>query len=237
MAVASAAAFTRAFRLAFRPGFVGFRRSFCSRGRTPGNRDLDVNNPVFQAVIGPFVVAFLVVGVSRLVVWPTGSEVLGGLGLAAGLLMAFVQLRGIPSLPPNSAPEKLFYLITLGGLIARCPRSPWPSGPHRAARVRSLSGNLPRLVRPTAVVSGSGCLAADQAGCFLMWAGAAIVLWQICVATARCGGSCRRHSYPRHGRRRRRGRRACPVHRKRDAAVRVCPMPPSAGRRRCGPMV
>jgi hypothetical protein len=31
--------------------------------------------------------------------------------------MAFVQLRGIPSLPPNSAPEKLFYLITLAGLI------------------------------------------------------------------------------------------------------------------------
>jgi hypothetical protein len=115
--VASAAVFTRAFRLAFRPGFVGFRRSFCSRGRTPGNRDLDVNNPVFQAVIGPFVVAFLVVGASRIVVWPTGSEVLVGLGLAAGLLGAFVQLRGIPSLPPNSAPEKLFYLITLGGLI------------------------------------------------------------------------------------------------------------------------
>ena len=72
-----------------------------------------MNNPVFQAVIGPFVVAFLIVGASRLVGWRTGSEVLAGLGLAAGLLVAFVQLRGMPSLPPNSAPEKLFYLITL----------------------------------------------------------------------------------------------------------------------------
>ena len=54
------------FRPAFRPGFVGFHRSFGARGRTPGNRDLDVANPVFQAVIGPFVVAFIVVGASRL---------------------------------------------------------------------------------------------------------------------------------------------------------------------------
>ena len=95
MVVASAAAFTRAFRPAFRPGFIGFRPSFCPRRRTPGDRDLDVNNPVFQAVIGPFVVAFLVVGASRLVVWPTGSEVLVGLGLTAGLLMAFVRHRQV----------------------------------------------------------------------------------------------------------------------------------------------
>ena len=185
MAVASAAAFTRAFRPAFRPGFVGFRPSFCPRRRTPGNRDLDVNNPVFQAVIGPFVVAFLVVGASRLVVWPTGSEVLGGLGLAAGLLMAFVQLRGIPSLPPNSAPEKLFYLITLGGLIGVA---------------LDLLGRPPLIGRLAFVLFPAICLAwfglrPLLAGpdvwllikLALMWAGAAIVLWQICVATARCG--------------------------------------------------
>ena len=59
---------------------------------------MDVNNPVFQAVIGPFVVAFLVVGASRLVVWPTGSEVLVGLGLTAGLLMAFVRHRHVNEL-------------------------------------------------------------------------------------------------------------------------------------------
>ena len=60
---------------------------------------MDPNNPVFQAVIGPFVVPSS--GSSRLVGWRTGSEVLAGLGVAAGLLMAFVQLRGIPSLPPR----------------------------------------------------------------------------------------------------------------------------------------
>ncbi len=93
-----------------------FCLSFSGRRRTRGERDLDLNNPVFQAVIAPFVVAFLVIGSSRLVGWRTGSEVLAGLGVAAGLLMAFIQLRGFPSLPPNSAPEKLFYLITLARL-------------------------------------------------------------------------------------------------------------------------
>ena len=146
---------------------------------------MDLNNPVFQAVIGPFVVAFLVVGASRLVVWPTGSEVLAGLGLAAGLLMAFVQLRGIPLLPPNSAPEKLFYLITLGGLIGVA---------------LDLLGRPALIGRLAFVFFPAICLAWFSlrqllAGpdvwllikLVLMWAGAAIVLWQICVATARCG--------------------------------------------------
>jgi hypothetical protein len=146
---------------------------------------LDTNNPVFQAVIAPFVVAFLVIGASRLVGWRTGSEVLEGLGVAAGLLLAFVQLRGIPSLPPNSAPEKLFYLITLAGLIGVAldllGRPP-------------LIGRLAFLLFPAiclAWFSLRPLLAGPDVGLLiklaLMWAGAAIVLWQICVATARGG--------------------------------------------------
>ena len=146
---------------------------------------LEMNNPVFQAVIGPFVVAFLVIGASRLVGWRTGSEVLGGLGVAGGLLLAFVQLRGIPSLPPNSAPEKLFYLITLAGLIGVA---------------LDLLGRPPLIGRLAVVLFPAICLAwfslrpllaGPDVGLLikraLMWAGAAIVLWQICVATARSG--------------------------------------------------
>jgi len=146
---------------------------------------LDVNNPVFQAVIVPFVVAFLVIGASRLVGWRTGSEVLAGLSVAAGLLMAFVQLRGTPSLPPNSAPEKLFYLIVLAGLIGVA---------------LDLLGSPPLLRRLAFVLFPAICLtwfslrlllSRPDIGLLiklaLMWAGAAIVLWQICVATARGG--------------------------------------------------
>jgi hypothetical protein len=146
---------------------------------------VDPNNPVFQAVIGPFVVAFLVIGSSRLVGWRTGSEVLAGLGVAAGLLVAFVQLRGIPSLPPNSAPEKLFYLITLAGLIGVA---------------LDLSGRPPLIRRLACVLFPAICLAWFSLGPLLaypdfglliklalMWAGAAIVLWQICIATERGG--------------------------------------------------
>jgi hypothetical protein len=146
---------------------------------------LDTNNPVFQAVIVPFVVAFLVVGASRFVGRRTGSEVLAGLGVAAGLLLAFVQLRGVPSLPPNSAPEKLFYLITLAGLIGVA---------------LDLLGRPPLIGRLAFVLFPAICLAwfslrpllagpdvALLIKLALMWAGATIVLWRICVATERGG--------------------------------------------------
>jgi hypothetical protein len=162
-----------------------FCLSFSRRRRTRGERDLDLNNPVFQAVIAPFVVAFLVIGSSRLVGWRTGSEVLAGLGVAAGLLIAFVQLRGIPSLPPNSAPEKLFYLITLAGLIGAA--LDLLGGPP-------LIGRLAFILFPAiclAWFSLRPLLAGPDAGLLLklalMWAGAAIVLWRICVANARGG--------------------------------------------------
>jgi hypothetical protein len=154
------------------------------KGRTRGDRDLDLNNPVFQAVIGPFVVAFLVIGASRFVGRRTGSEVLAGLGVAAGLLLAFVQLRGAPSLPPNSAPEKLFYLIALAGLI----------GVALDLLGRPPVGRLAFVLFPAiclAWFSLRPLLAGPDVGLLiklaLMWAGAAIVLWQICVATARGG--------------------------------------------------
>ena len=146
---------------------------------------MDLNNPVFQAVIGPFVVAFLVIGASRFIGWRTGSEVLAGLGVAAGLLLAFVQLRGVPSLQPNSAPEKLFYLIALAGLIGVA---------------LDLLGRPPVIGRLAFVLFPGICLAwfslrpllaGPDVGLLiklaLLWAGAAIVLWQICVATARGG--------------------------------------------------
>jgi hypothetical protein len=162
-----------------------FCRSFYGRRRTRENRDLDLNNPIFQAVIGPFAVAFLVIGASRLVGCRTGSEVLAGLGVAAGLLAAFFQLRGIPPLPPNSAPEKLFYLIVLAGLIGVA---------------LDLLGHPPRIGRLAFLLFPVICLAwfnlrpllaHPDVGLLmklaLMWAGAAIVLWQICVANARGG--------------------------------------------------
>ena len=146
---------------------------------------MDPNNPVFQAVIGPFVVAFLVIGSSRLVGWRAGSDVLAGLGVVAGLLMAFVQLRGIPSLPPNSAPEKLFFLITLAGLIGVA---------------LDLLGRPPLIGRLTFILFPAICLAwfslrlllaQSDVGLLIklaiMWAGAAIALWQIWVANARGG--------------------------------------------------
>jgi hypothetical protein len=105
--------------------------------------------------------------------------------VAAGLLLAFVQLRGIPSLPPNSAPEKLFYLITLAGLI----------GVALDLLGRpALIGRLAFVLFPAiclAWFSLRPLLAGPDVGLLiklaLMWAGAAIVLWQICVATARGG--------------------------------------------------
>jgi hypothetical protein len=111
---------------------------------------------------------------------------LDGLGIAAGLLLAFVQLRGAPSLPPNSAPEKLFYLILLAGLI----------GVALDLLGRPLLiGRLASVLFPAiclAWFSLRPLLAGPDVGLLiklaLMWAGAAIVLWQICVATAR-GGS------------------------------------------------
>ena len=155
------------------------------RRQIRGDGDLDLNNPVFQAVIAPFVVAFVVIGASRFVGRRTGSEVLAGLGVAAGLLLAFVQLRGVPSLPPNSAPEKLFYLIMLAGLIGVA---------LDLLAHPPLIGRLAFILFPAiclAWFSLRPLLAGPDVGLLiklaLMWAGAAIVLWQICVATARGG--------------------------------------------------
>jgi hypothetical protein len=98
--------------------------------------------------------------------------------------MAFIQLRGTPSLPPNSAPEKLFYLITLAGLIGVAV---------------DLLGAPPLIERLAFVLFPGICLvwfslrllARPDIGLViklaLIWAGAAIVLWQICAATARGG--------------------------------------------------
>jgi hypothetical protein len=99
--------------------------------------------------------------------------------------MAFVQLRGVPSLPPNSAPEKLFYLIALAGLIGAaldllgCP---------------PLVGRLTFILFPAICLAGFSLrplLAGPDVGLLIklafMWAGAAIVLWRICVANARSG--------------------------------------------------
>jgi hypothetical protein len=99
--------------------------------------------------------------------------------------MAFVQLRGMPSLPPNSAPEKLFYLIALAGLIGVA---------------LDLLGRPPLISRLAFVLFPAICLAWFSlrpllAGpdvwllikLALMWAAATIVLWQICLATARGG--------------------------------------------------
>jgi hypothetical protein len=103
--------------------------------------------------------------------------------VAAGLLLAFVQLRGAPSLPPNSAPGKLFYLIVLAGLIGVA---------------LDLLGRPPLIGRLAFVVFPAICLAwfslrplmaGPDVGLLiklaLMWAGASTVLWQICVATDR----------------------------------------------------
>jgi hypothetical protein len=105
--------------------------------------------------------------------------------VAAGLLTAFVQLRGIPPLPPNSAPEKLFYLIMLAGLIGVA---------------LDLLGHPPGIGRLTFVLFPAICLTWFNLRPLLahpdvvlliklalMWAGAAIVLWLVWVANARGG--------------------------------------------------
>jgi hypothetical protein len=99
--------------------------------------------------------------------------------------MAFIQLRGIPSLPPNSAPEKLFYLITLAGLIGvaldllgRPPPIGWLAFVLFPAICLAWFSLRPLLAHPDV-----GLLIK----LVLMWAGAVIVLWQICVATAHGG--------------------------------------------------
>jgi hypothetical protein len=99
--------------------------------------------------------------------------------------VAFVQLRGIPSLPPNSAPEKLFYLITLAALIGAT--LDLLGGPL-------LIGRLAFILFPAiclAWFSLRPLLAGPDVGLLiklaLMWAGAGIVLWRICVANARGG--------------------------------------------------
>ena len=142
-------------------------------------------NPVFQAVIEPFVVAFLSFGASRLVGWRAASDVLAGLGLSAGLIIAFVQLRGLPSLPPNSAPEKLFYLITLAGLIGVA--LDLLGRPFLIGRLAFVIFPVICLawfsLRP--LLAGPDVRLLVKLG--LMWSGAAIVLWQICVVTKRGG--------------------------------------------------
>lgn len=77
---------------------------------------VDPNDPVFQAVIAPFFVAFIIVALSRLVGGKRG-DLLAGAGVVVGALIGYALFAGVPQFPPPASTQKLFYLIALGGSV------------------------------------------------------------------------------------------------------------------------
>lgn len=78
---------------------------------------MTIDDPVFQTVIAPFGVAFLVVAAARLGGSGKRAELLAGLGVCLGILAGFALLEGVPQFPPPASKQKLFYLIALGGAV------------------------------------------------------------------------------------------------------------------------
>lgn len=79
--------------------------------------EMSTDDPVFQTVIAPFVVALLVVAASRLVGGGRRAELLAGVGVVLGILVGYALLEGVPQFPPPASKQKLFYLIAFGGLV------------------------------------------------------------------------------------------------------------------------
>lgn len=77
---------------------------------------MDQNDPVFQTIIAPFTVAFVIVAASRLFGGKRG-ELLAGAGVVGAALIGYELFAGQPAFPPPASTQKLFYLIAFGGLV------------------------------------------------------------------------------------------------------------------------
>jgi len=146
---------------------------------------MDTSNPIFQAIIAPFAVAFVVVGASRLIGGRSGSALLAGLGVAGALLLALALLRGVPPFPPNSSPEKLFYLIVLAGALGLAlDLAGRPQALERLAILAFPAIGLVWLDLRQLLAGPERALLIELV---LLWLGGAVVLWRLRDAAARNG--------------------------------------------------
>lgn len=85
-------------------------------GQNRRGNGVDQNSPVFQAIIAPFVVAFVIAAASRLFGGKRG-DLLAGAGVVGAALIGYELFAGQPTFPPPASTQKLFYLIAFGGLV------------------------------------------------------------------------------------------------------------------------
>lgn len=77
---------------------------------------MNPDDPVFQAFIAPFSVAFAITAVSR-VIGGRFAVLLAGLGVVVAALAGYVLLEGAPAWPAATAKQKLFVLTALGAAL------------------------------------------------------------------------------------------------------------------------
>ncbi len=77
--------------------------------------DALLRDPLFNTAGLPAIVAFLTAGFFRLAGGPNRGTTMAGIGIAFGMLAAYLLIQGAPPFPPISSSQKLPYLI-VGGL-------------------------------------------------------------------------------------------------------------------------
>lgn len=78
--------------------------------------NVNLGDPMVQAIAVPLVVGFVAVGLIRFLLGPVRGAMLASLGVGVGLLVTFALAHGMPHWPATSA-LSLFGWLLIGGLV------------------------------------------------------------------------------------------------------------------------
>lgn len=78
---------------------------------------MDFNHPAVQSVLLPLLIAFALSGAIRYIGGVHWGSRLAGAAISASMLIAIVQLLGLPPWIPRTGMQKLFYVVAVGLLF------------------------------------------------------------------------------------------------------------------------
>lgn len=143
------------------------------------------SDPAFQTVIAPFLVAFGLGALVRVAARGEAGPRFMGIAACVGFLVAYALFEGIPSFPPPTSKQKVFYLVALGAGMGFA--LDFARAPRLAARVLGLGFALLCVAwlawRPLSAGPSIGFMA----GALALWAGGALFLWRVARVDERDG--------------------------------------------------
>jgi len=145
-----------------------------------------LDDPVFQIGLVPLLVAFGLAAFIRIIGGPERGPRLMGVAAFIGFLLAYTLFEGVPSFPPVTGKQKLFYLVVLAGAAGFAL--------DLTGRSASLQRSM-RMIFPGLALLwlawrqlAAGVALAELATLAALWGGGALALWRLERAETEGGG-------------------------------------------------